>query len=50
MTSTKPVVFTVQLQAEGEFRSKPDDIGNMYVRSATTGQMVRHVRSPRSSL
>lgn len=33
-------IYTVQLQAEGEFRSKPDDIGNMYVRSATTGQMI----------
>ncbi|MFZ6772867.1 efflux RND transporter permease subunit [Undibacterium sp. SXout7W] len=32
-------IYTVQLQAEGQYRAKPDDIGNMYVRSAT-GQMV----------
>lgn len=31
--------YTVQLQAEGQFRAKPDDIGSMYVRSAT-GQMI----------
>jgi multidrug efflux pump subunit AcrB len=32
-------IYTVQLQAEGQFRAKPDDIGAMYVRSAN-GQMV----------
>jgi multidrug efflux pump subunit AcrB len=32
-------IYTVQLQAEGEFRAKPDDLGNLYVRSAT-GMMV----------
>jgi hydrophobe/amphiphile efflux-1 (HAE1) family protein len=32
-------IYTVQLQAEGQYRSKPDDIGNMYVRSAN-GQMI----------
>lgn len=31
--------YTVQLQAEGEFRAKPDDIGKMYVR-ANTGKMI----------
>ncbi len=33
-------IYTVQLQAEGQFRSKPDDIGALYVRSASTGQMI----------
>lgn len=32
-------IYTVQLQAEGQFRAKPDDIGSMYVRSAS-GQMI----------
>lgn len=32
-------IYTVQLQAEGQFRAKPDDIGGMYVRAAN-GQMV----------
>lgn len=32
-------IYTVQLQAEGAYRAKPDDIGSMYVRSAT-GQMI----------
>ena len=32
-------IYTVQLQAEGEFRAKPDDLGNLYVRSAT-GTMI----------
>ncbi|MFZ6870474.1 efflux RND transporter permease subunit [Undibacterium sp. Di27W] len=32
-------IYTVQLQAEGQYRAKPDDIGSMYVRSAT-GQMI----------
>ncbi len=33
-------IYTVQLQAEGQFRSKPEDIGALYVRSASTGQMI----------
>jgi len=32
-------IYTVQLQAEGQYRAKPEDIGSMYVRSAT-GQMI----------
>jgi hydrophobe/amphiphile efflux-1 (HAE1) family protein len=32
-------IYTVQLQAEGQFRAKPDDIGSMYVRSSS-GQMI----------
>ncbi|MEN9866789.1 MAG: hypothetical protein RL748_2379, partial [Pseudomonadota bacterium] len=32
-------IYTVQLQADAQFRSKPEDIGNMYVRSAS-GQMI----------
>ena len=32
-------IYTVQLQAEGEFRAKPDDLGNLYVRSAS-GTMI----------
>ncbi|MBC3869140.1 efflux RND transporter permease subunit [Undibacterium oligocarboniphilum] len=32
-------IYTVQLQAEGQYRAKPDDIGGMYVRSAS-GAMV----------
>ncbi|GGC68913.1 efflux RND transporter permease subunit [Undibacterium terreum] len=32
-------IYTVQLQTEGEFRSKPDDIGNIYVRS-DSGKMI----------
>ena len=32
-------IYTVQLQAEGQYRAKPDDIGSMYVRSST-GQMI----------
>jgi hydrophobe/amphiphile efflux-1 (HAE1) family protein len=33
-------VYTVQLQAEGQYRAKPEDIGNLYVRS-TSGQMIQ---------
>ena len=33
-------VYRVQLQAEPEFRAKPEDIGKVYVRSATTGAMI----------
>ena len=32
-------IYTVQLQAEGQYRAKPEDIGSMYVRSAA-GQMI----------
>jgi hydrophobe/amphiphile efflux-1 (HAE1) family protein len=32
-------IYTVQLQAEGRYRAKPEDIGNIYVRSAT-GAMI----------
>ena len=32
-------IYTVQLQAEGQYRAKPDNLGDMYVRSAT-GQMI----------
>jgi HAE1 family hydrophobic/amphiphilic exporter-1 len=33
-------LYRVYVQAEGDFRSKPGDIGRFYVRSATTGAMV----------
>ena len=33
-------IYQVLMQAEGEFRAKPDDIGALYVRSRT-GQMVQ---------
>ncbi len=33
-------LFRVYLQAEGEDRSKPEDIGRIHVRSGTTGDMV----------
>ena len=33
--------FRVQLQADAPFRSKPEDIGNVYVRSTTVGQQVQ---------
>jgi len=32
--------FRVQIQAEPQFRVRPEDIGNVYVRSSTTGQML----------
>jgi hydrophobe/amphiphile efflux-1 (HAE1) family protein len=32
--------FRVQIQAESQFRSRPEDLGNVYVRSATNGQML----------
>ncbi|MES2934021.1 MAG: multidrug efflux RND transporter permease subunit [Pseudomonadota bacterium] len=32
-------IYTVQLQAEGQFRAKPDDLGNLYVRSSS-GKMI----------
>lgn len=33
-------VYRVQLQAEPAFRSKPDDLGKVYVRSNTSGAMI----------
>ncbi|MDO8776753.1 MAG: efflux RND transporter permease subunit [Burkholderiaceae bacterium] len=33
-------IYQVLMQAEGQYRSKPDDIGNLYVRSKA-GQMVQ---------
>ncbi|WP_412480704.1 efflux RND transporter permease subunit [Azonexus sp. IMCC34839] len=33
-------VYRVQLQAEANFRMKPDDIGKVYVRSTTTNAMI----------
>jgi len=33
-------LYRVFVQAEGDFRSRPDDIGRFFVRSSTTGQMV----------
>ena len=33
-------VYRVQLQAEADYRMKPEDIGKVYVRSATTDQMI----------
>jgi len=32
--------FRVQLQAEAPFRARPDQVGAMFVRSATTGEMI----------
>ncbi|MBC7500258.1 MAG: efflux RND transporter permease subunit, partial [Herminiimonas sp.] len=32
-------IYTVQLQAEGKYRAKPDNLGDMYVRSSS-GQMI----------
>jgi len=32
--------FRVQLQAEAPFRARPDQVGAMFVRSGTTGEMV----------
>jgi hydrophobic/amphiphilic exporter-1 (mainly G- bacteria), HAE1 family len=33
-------LYRVYVQAEGDFRAKPEDLGRFYVRSATTGLMV----------
>ena len=33
-------VYRVQLQAEANYRMKPDDIGKVYVKSTTTGAMI----------
>ena len=38
--------FRVQLQADSQFRSKPEDIGNVYVRSSTTGAQPVAGQSP----
>src|SRR5260221_14777657 len=32
--------YRVQMQAEPQSRVRPDDLGNVYVRSATTGEML----------
>src|SRR6267378_2994786 len=32
--------YRVQMQAEPQFRVRPEDLGNVYVRSATTGEML----------
>jgi multidrug efflux pump subunit AcrB len=32
--------FRVQIQADAPYRNQPEDIGNIYVRSTTTGQMI----------
>jgi hydrophobe/amphiphile efflux-1 (HAE1) family protein len=32
--------YRVQLQADSAYRAKPEDLGNVYVRSATTGEMI----------
>jgi hydrophobe/amphiphile efflux-1 (HAE1) family protein len=32
--------YRVQLQADAKFRAKPEDLGSVYVRSSTTGEMI----------
>jgi multidrug efflux pump subunit AcrB len=32
--------YRVQVQAEAAYRAKPEDLGNVYVRSATSGEMI----------
>ena len=32
--------YRVQLQAEAPYRTRPEDLGNVYVRSASTGEML----------
>jgi hydrophobe/amphiphile efflux-1 (HAE1) family protein len=32
--------YRVQLQADAAYRSKPEDLGNIYVRSTTSGEMI----------
>jgi HAE1 family hydrophobic/amphiphilic exporter-1/multidrug efflux pump len=32
--------FRVQMQAESAFRARPEDLGNVYVRSTTSGEML----------
>ena len=34
--------YRVQIQADAAYRAKPEDLGNVYVRSAVSGQMVPH--------
>ena len=41
-------VYRVQLQAEAAYRMKPDDIGKVYVRSATANAMIPLSASARS--
>jgi HAE1 family hydrophobic/amphiphilic exporter-1/multidrug efflux pump len=36
--------FRVQLQAEAPFRARPDQVGAMFVRSGSTGEMIRSSR------
>jgi len=33
--------YRVQIQAENTYRSRPEDLGSIYVRSATTGSMIQ---------
>ena len=33
--------YRVQIQAENTYRSRPEDLGNIYVRSAASGEMVQ---------
>src|SRR5450759_6024134 len=32
--------YRVQIQADAQYRAKPEDLGNVYVRSATSGEMI----------
>ncbi len=32
--------YRVQIQADAAYRAKPEDLGNVFVRSATTGEMI----------
>ena len=32
--------YRVQLQADAAYRARPEDLGNVYVRSSTTGEMI----------
>lgn len=32
--------YRVQLQADAQYRAKPDDLGNVYVRSSTSNEMI----------
>jgi hydrophobe/amphiphile efflux-1 (HAE1) family protein len=33
-------IYRVQMQADAAYRAKPEDLGNVYVRSTTTGEMI----------
>lgn len=33
--------YRVQMQADADYRAQPEDLGNIYVRSATTGAMIQ---------